>query len=119
MSKSTAYAFATAVLASGLALAGAALAADPPAPMPHAPMGGMRGHGMPGAGMHGGMHAACPMHGLGADAESIKVENLKDGVRVTYTSSDAKAVTRLQKRAEILRLTHELEAAESNSGSRR
>lgn len=113
MSKSTAYAFATAVLASSLALAGAALATDPPRPMPHGPMGGMHGHGMPGGGMHGGMmggmHGACPMHGLGADAESIKVENLKDGVRVTFTSSDPQAVVKLQKRAEILRLTRELE----------
>jgi hypothetical protein len=77
---------------------------------PTRPMGpGMMGPVMMGPGM-GGMcarHGGGPM-GLSAEADQIKVENLKDGVRITLTASDAKAALRLQKRAEILRLQHEL-----------
>lgn len=111
---------------SGLA-GGAALAADPAPECPYRGEGGMPGGmmggtpggmmgGMPG-GMMGGMRGGCPqggcsMFGLDADADAVKVESLKDGVRITLTATDAKQVLRLQKRAEILRLQHELNSAE-------
>jgi hypothetical protein len=75
------------------------------------PMGpGMMGPGKGGMGMCA-RHGGGPM-GLSADADQIKVENLKDGVRITLTATDAKAASRLQKRAEILRLQHELREEE-------
>ncbi len=112
----------------GLALAGAGLSrvygqeGPPPkkvcplgAKCPHGP--GPMQHGMMGAGpmSPGGMgpgplmmggHGMCPLTAPGAKVET---KNLKNGIQVTITSDDAKTVTRLQKMAEIMRLTRELQ----------
>lgn len=79
---------------------------------------GSQGHGMMKRGMghkgmhhgmHGGMMGMCPMATPGA---SFQVENVENGIRITVTSPDAKLVRRLQKRAEIMRLVHELHEEE-------
>lgn len=98
-----------AALALSFFTASAALAEGPAAECPY--HGGGEKHGAMMGGMHGGCsQGGCSMMGL--DADAVKVESLKDGVRITLTAADPKQVLRLQKRAEILRLQHELKDAE-------
>ena len=79
--------------------------------------GGMRGemmghmqHGKMGRMEHGrmarhGMMGLCPMTVPGAKVEVKAVDN---GVTITITAEDAKAVRRIQRLAEMRRLMHEL-----------
>jgi hypothetical protein len=95
-----------------LLLAIAAQGQSPPGrgPMWHhrgAAGGAMMGAGGPGMGM------GCPMLLPGV---AIAVGKLDDGVTITLTSSDPKIVSRLQKRAEIMRLVHELQQEEQADG---
>lgn len=82
---------------------------DPPmmnCPYHHGTMGrggAMMGRGG-GMGMMG-MGELGPM--IGPDVD-VKVDPIADGVTITLTTSDPKEATRLQKRAEIMRLVHEL-----------
>lgn len=50
------------------------------------------------------------MHGRGLmePGVAVKVEKIKNGATITFTSGDPKQVSRIQKRAEIMRLMHEL-----------
>jgi hypothetical protein len=63
----------------------------------------MRGGGM------GMMGMGCPMMGFGGE---LKVKSIENGVSISITSSDPKQVARIQKRAEIMRLVHELQKEE-------
>ncbi len=54
---------------------------------------------------HGGMMGRCPMTVPGAKIDIKAVDN---GVTITVTAEDAKAVRRIQRLAEIRRLMHEL-----------
>jgi hypothetical protein len=123
--------FAVVVLA-GLFGAGIALAQT--APEPKTPGAGMMGHArgphahgmmmgagqamcggmMPMTGMMGGP-MGCPMMFRNVD---VKVEKRDDGVGLILTSKDPATVRRLQKRAEIMRLMHELESEEPDDGAR-
>jgi hypothetical protein len=105
----------TMIVALGLVLGGLAVAQDP-APSGRGPMGPrMMMHGSPcpmghGCAMgHGAMGMGCPMMAPDTD---LKVEKLENGVSITLTSSDPKAVARIQKRAEIMRLMRELKREE-------
>jgi hypothetical protein len=93
----------------GFAFAGAALAQGR---MPG--RGPMMGGGWMGHGMGYGMGMGCPMLASGVDLQVAKIAN---GVTLTLTSSDPKVAARLQKRAEIMRLMHELEAEEAAEGN--
>jgi len=124
--------FATVVLA-GLLGVGIALADT--APEPKSPCGAMMGRAMGGPHAHGmmmgGGEAMCggmmPMMGMmGTMASpmgcpmmlrkvSVKVEKRDDGVGLILTSKDPATVRRLQKRAEIMRLLHELESEEEDA----
>jgi len=64
------------------------------------------GGGMMGGGMMGGM---CPM-GMGGADTKVEVKNVPKGVTITFTSTDATRVARLQKMAEAMRLMHEATA---------
>ena len=66
----------------------------------------MCGHmqGKMGRGMGGMMHG----RGLMEPGVAVKVEKIKNGATITLTSEDPKQVSRIQKRAEIVRLMHEL-----------
>jgi hypothetical protein len=77
--------------------------AKPPAAHVH-PDGQGMGMGNMGMGMMGG--GFCPMAMGGADTK-VEVKNVEKGVTITYTSTDAARVTRLQKMAEAMRLMHE------------
>jgi len=95
-------------------------AAQNAAPAPNAP-GGMMGKGMMaggmGAPMMGGMMnmmgggGMCPMMNgggmTGGANTKVDVKKIDKGVTITFTSSDAATVTRLQKMAEAMRLMHE------------
>lgn len=98
---------AVAFLALAMAVGGGVAAqGQRPGPMgPHMMSGGpeMMGRGM------GMMGMGCPMMTFGAE---LKVQKLENGVSITMTSSDPKQVARIQKRAEILRLVHELQQEE-------
>jgi hypothetical protein len=75
--------------------------------MGHMGMGmGMGMMGM-GAGMMGG--GLCPM-GMGSADTKVEVKNVPKGVTITFTSTDAARVARLQKMAEAMRLMHEATA---------
>jgi hypothetical protein len=63
---------------------------------------------MMGGGM-GMMGMGCPMTAFGGE---LKVQKLENGASISMTSSDPKEVARIQKRAEILRLVHELRREE-------
>lgn len=66
------------------------------------------GPGMMGAGMMGGPHMGfCPMSNL--DNVQMNIVETKDGVTVTYTAKDKKDIQRLQKMAQIMKLTQEME----------
>jgi hypothetical protein len=111
----------TAIL-TGLGLAGVGWAEAQSAPKPSAPKtvtpsdssehagmamgGGMMGGGMMGGGMMGG--GMCPM--MGASDTQMTVKNVDKGVTITFTSTDAAKVKRLQKMAEAMRLMHEASA---------
>jgi hypothetical protein len=86
-----------------------------PGMMGHDMMGpGMMGPGM-GRGMMGGMGmgmGGCPMLMPGID---VKVEKLKNGATLSMTSDDPKLAARIQKRAEIARLMHELAQEEETA----
>jgi len=73
---------------------------------------GKMGPGMMGPQMMGS-HPMCPLMAPGAKVET---KNLKNGIQVTITSDDAKTVTRLQKMAEIMRLTRELQELDEADG---
>lgn len=83
--------------------------ASPPAPAPSSTSGqgqGMMGSGMMGPGMMGsGMMESCSCSS--ATGIHVDVKKVAKGVTITYTSDDASTVTRLQKRAEAVRLMHE------------
>ena len=70
----------------------------------------MCGHmaGKMGPGMGGMMHG----RGLMEPGVMVKVEKIKNGATITLTSEDLKQVRRIQKRAEIMRLMHELHEEE-------
>ena len=53
--------------------------------------------------------AGAPISPRSANAAGIRVDvkKIAKGVTITYTSEDASAVTRLQKRADAVRLMHE------------
>jgi len=94
----------------GVILGGLALAQTPG--MPGRPMGPhMMSGGGPGM-MGGGMGMGCPLMMPGAQ---VKVEKIQNGATITLTSNDPKMVSRIQKRAEIMRLMHELEQEEMQS----
>jgi TusA-related sulfurtransferase len=57
---------------------------------------------------------ACPMIEPGV---TVKVEKLKNGATITLTSDDPKVARRIQTRAEILRLMHELHEEEGAGSS--
>jgi hypothetical protein len=99
----------TAAVLTALAGGGFALAQAPAAKpeMTHPMMGG--GHMMMGGGM-------CPMMGggmgmgmgmMGGANTKIDVKKVDKGVTITFTSTDAPTVARLQKMAEAMRLMHE------------
>jgi TusA-related sulfurtransferase len=48
---------------------------------------------------------------------TVKVEKLKNGATITLTSDDPKVARRIQTRAEILRLMHELHEEEGAGSS--
>lgn len=120
------------VVLAGLIGAGIVLADT--APEPKGPSGGMMGHAMGGPhahGMMGGGGAMCgqmtPMMGMVGGPMScpmmlrdvdVKVEKRDDGVGLILTSKDPATVRRLQKRAEIMRLMHELETEEREDGGK-
>lgn len=103
------------VLGGGVAFAQAGPPKAAPRAAPAAPssasgqgmMGqGMMGHGMMSGDMMGsGMMDNCSC----ANAAGIRVDvkKIAKGVTITYTSEDASAVARLQKRADAVRLMHE------------
>jgi hypothetical protein len=105
----------------GIAL-GAAVAVRSEGGPPHGPMmqgcpvgGAGMGMGLMGGGMGmmgcaGGGMMGCPM-ALPAEA-SLQVKPIDDGVTLTYTSKDPAVVKRLQKRAQIMSLMHELAQTE-------
>jgi len=70
-------------------------------------MGMGMGMGMMGPGMMGG--GFCPM-GMGSGDTKVEVKNVEKGVTITFTSTDAARVARLQKMAEAMRLMHEATA---------
>jgi hypothetical protein len=70
--------------------------------MQHGKMGRME-HGR--MARHGGMMGLCPMTVPGAKLDVKAVDN---GVTITVTAEDAKAVRRIQRLAEMRRLMHEL-----------
>ena len=80
-------------------------------------MGG-RGMGMAGGSMSTmgmpmpmmGMMGGCPM--MMEMGEKLEVEKIEKGVRLTFTSDDPKVASRIQKRAEIMRLMRELREGE-------
>ncbi len=51
----------------------------------------------------------CPLMGPGTKIETKKIDK---GVQITVTTDDSKAAARLQKMAEIMKLTHELHQME-------
>ena len=67
----------------------------------------MGGHGMMGGGMMegGGMMGTCP--GMLGGEGKVDVTKSAKGVTITITSDDPKVVTRVQKRAEAMKLMHE------------
>jgi hypothetical protein len=70
-------------------------------------MMGMQGSGMMGSGMASeGMMESCSCT---AEAKGVRVEvkKMPKGVSIMYTSDDAAVATRIQKRAEAVRLMHE------------
>ncbi len=67
------------------------------------------GMSMPMMGMMG-MAGGCPM--MMEKGEKLEVEKIEKGVRLTFTSDDPKAASRIQKRAEIMRLMRELHEGE-------
>ncbi|MEW6777171.1 MAG: hypothetical protein AB1405_12815 [Bdellovibrionota bacterium] len=82
----------------------------------HGMMGGKTG--MMGHGSHGGCPMMgggpgegmpCPLMGPGTKIETKKIDK---GVQITVTTDDPKAAARLQKMAEIMKLTHELHQME-------
>jgi hypothetical protein len=85
---------------------------DKTAPAPAAGAGAGGGHGMMGEGGMmgggGGMMGMCPGM-LGPDAK-FEVKKLAKGATITITSDDPKAVARIQKMAEGMRLMHEANA---------
>jgi hypothetical protein len=95
-----------AALSLGLAAGGFALAQDPP----KRPQMGHRM--MSGGGMMGMGGMGCPMVMPGAD---MKVEKIANGISISFTSSDPKVASRIQKRGDIMRLMHELREEESQS----
>ena len=64
---------------------------------------------MPMMGMMGTM-GGCPM--MMEKGEKLEVEKIEKGVRLTFTSDDPKVASRIQKRAEIVRLLRELHEGE-------
>jgi hypothetical protein len=74
-------------------------------------MGGKMMMGGMGPMMGGGM-MGCPMMERNV---VTKLEKRDDGVTITLTSKDPAVVRRLQKRAEILRLMHELQAEDGEA----
>jgi hypothetical protein len=76
--------------------------------------GDMMGGGMMGGGMMGG---GCPMSNgmmgsgmgpmVGNTKTKVEVKKIDKGVTITFTSTDAATVARLQKMAEAMRLMHE------------
>jgi hypothetical protein len=73
---------------------------------------GMCGQMMGGGAMMGGgpmMMGGCPMMGPGI---SLKIEKIKNGATMTLTSDDPKVARRIQIRAEIMRLWHQLQGEE-------
>lgn len=66
-------------------------------------MGMMHGHRMQMGPMMGG----CPMMDPHV---ALKVDKIKNGATLTLTSDDPKVVRRIQLRAEIMHLMHELES---------
>lgn len=105
MSKGTIWA---ALVVLGLALAGGAVAQEP-SPPDRGPMGPHMIRGEPGMMGPGMMGMSCPMMMPGAE---LKVEKLENGVSLSMTPSDPKVAARIQKRAEIMRLMHELQQDE-------
>jgi len=71
--------------------------------MGHMGMGPGMGMGMMGGG------GLCPM-GMGSADTKVEVKNVPKGVTITFTSTDATRVARLQKMAEAMRLMHEATA---------
>ncbi|HSD11115.1 MAG TPA: hypothetical protein VLF14_09035 [Candidatus Binatia bacterium] len=73
----------------------------------------MGGPMMGGGAMMGGgpmmMMGGCPMMASGV---TLKIEKIKNGATMTLTSDDPKVVRRIQVRAEIMRLMHELQSEE-------
>ncbi len=116
---------ALAIAALGLLSSAAALAWDRGTPQqpPRTgmPPGGMQG-GMPGGGMHGGMYGqempgphpgygmygGWPLRGIELEAEEVVIEELSNGVRITFKAKDPLRAERLRKHAQIMRLQHEL-----------
>jgi hypothetical protein len=99
----------------GAAAAPAASRADTQA-APGTMGAGMMGNGMMGGGMMGMMGGGmCPMMGggmmgggmMGGAKTKVDVKKIDKGVTITFTSSDAATVTRIQKMAEAMRLMHE------------
>ena len=72
--------------------------------MRHGMMGGME-HGRMGT--HRSMMGFCPMSVPGA---KVDVKALDNGVTIAITAEDAKAVRRIQRMAEMMRLMHEPES---------
>jgi TusA-related sulfurtransferase len=73
---------------------------------------GMCGQMMGGGSMMGGgpmMMGGCPMMAPGV---TLKVDKIKNGATITLTSDDPKVVRRIQTRAEIMRLMHQLQSEE-------
>ena len=66
-------------------------------------MGGTMGMGM----MRGSMMDGCPMM-MTEPGSEVRVKKVEDGVTITVTSTDPETASRLQKKAEIMRLMHEL-----------
>jgi hypothetical protein len=68
------------------------------------------GHMMMGPSMmgtRGGMAGMCPMSML--DNVKVTVSEVKDGVTLTYTAKDKKDIVRIQKMAQIMKLSQDLE----------
>jgi hypothetical protein len=55
------------------------------------------------------------MTGLLEPGVDVKVDKLKNGATITLTSDDPKVAQRVQTRAEIMRLMHELHQQEAAS----
>jgi hypothetical protein len=78
-----------------------------PCPMEQGMMG--QGKGMMGPGMHMmGKCMMCPEKGMMGPGVNVEVEKLKDGVAITYSSSDEKTARRLQIMAEMMKLRREM-----------